>query len=144
MPRVTASSPISKCIQIPANIYRRIYGKNAWDRCACRARISDGKQRGANVIGEDPVRRCRIEHRECQVFREVYFRVAVSPSAGAPGGGSSGIFSDRSTACGTPPRRFDTARNKDVYRTARTESFSQSLGRKLTREGLRDRARKGR
>lgn len=73
--------------------YRRIptavYGKNAWDRCACRARISDGKQRGANVIGEDPIRRCRIEHRECQVFREVYFRlqfhrVPVHPGAGRP------------------------------------------------------------
>lgn len=44
------------------------------------------------------------------------FSIAVSPRVPVhPGAGRSRmsyIFSDRSTACGAPPRRFDTARNK--------------------------------
>ncbi|CAL1678140.1 unnamed protein product [Lasius platythorax] len=134
MPRRTASSPISKYTQIPANIYRRIRKE-----CVGQVRVSC-ENFGWEAEGRECDRRgsnSAMPNRTPGVpgVSRGLFSIAVSPSAGAPGGGSSGIFSDRSTACGTPPRRFDTARNKDVYRTARTESFSQSLGRKLTRKG---------
>jgi len=99
-----------------------LHGKNAWDRCLCRARTQGGREggrgRGANDTRIQSGR--RMKHRGCQVpgVPRGLFSIAVFPRMPVhrhPGAGRprmSCIFSDHTTACGAPPRRFDTARNK--------------------------------